>query len=448
MSKTEYTVRETAIHLLRSGKSPAEVAQELNRSVAWVYKWRQRFFAHEDWQALRDRSRAPKRQPTKLPATVRQAIRQARSELEAEAAQPGKLSYIGAHAIQARLRKKEVSPLPSITSIERELRAAGMVRPRKRQEPEGVAYPHLHPTLPLQLVQVDIVPHYLPGGPCVSCFNAIDVVSRYPTGRQFLTKRSQDAVELLLHVWRTVGIPEFTQVDNEGCFSGGFTHPGVLGKVLRWGLLVGTQLVFSPIRHPESNGTVERFHQDYSQNVWDKIELPNLPAVQQHSLAFFETYRHSEHHSALKGRSPADVHPRQPAYQLPEDFSPPSKLPLTEGQVHFIRQVSQDGKVMILNLNWDVPLARPDQGVWATLQFTLQGAKLRIYDAAPDAPKRTCLAACPVARHREHPFPLKEEVQPLAEEFQRPVPVTEHPLFRSAVGFAISGLFRLVSTML
>jgi hypothetical protein len=37
---------------------------------------------------------------------------------------------------------------------------------------------------------------------------------------------------------------------------------------------------------------------------------------------------------------------------LPEDFSPPSKLPLTEGQVHFIRQVSQDGKVMILNLNW------------------------------------------------------------------------------------------------
>jgi hypothetical protein len=110
--------------------------------------------------------------------------------------------------------------------------------------------------------------------------------------------------------------------------------------------------------------------------------------------------------------------------------------------------VSQDGKVMILNLNWDVPLARPDQGVWATLQFTLQGAKLRIYDAAPDAPKRTCLAACPVARHREHPFPLKEEVQPLAEEFQRPVPMTEHPLFRLAVGFAISGLFRLVSTML
>jgi len=59
-------------------------------------------------------------------------------------------------------------------------------------------------------------------------------------------------------------VPDYTQLDNEGCFSGGFTHPGVLGKVLRLWLMVGTELVFSPLRHPESNGCVERFHQDYT----------------------------------------------------------------------------------------------------------------------------------------------------------------------------------------
>src|SRR5262245_43210710 len=127
MSQTEYALRQTAIHLLRSGKAPATVAQELNRSLAWVYKWRKRFFLAQDWQALRDRSRAPKRRPAHLPQAVRAAIRQARSELEAEAVQPGKLAYRGAHAIQARLRTKQVVPLPSISSIERELRAAGMV---------------------------------------------------------------------------------------------------------------------------------------------------------------------------------------------------------------------------------------------------------------------------------------------------------------------------------
>jgi transposase len=440
MNVTEYAIRKTAIHLLRSGKSPVEVSQELGRSLAWVYKWQKRFFAEQDWQALNDKPHAPKHRPKKLPEAVRRAIREARSELEAEASEPGKLSYMGAYAVQARLRKKKTSPLPSITSIERELRAAKMTRPRKPSEGPGILYPRLHPKQPLELIQVDIVPHYLPGGPCISCFNAIDVTSHYPTGQPSLTKRSVDAVNFLLHVWREIGIPEFTQVDNESCFSGGFTHPGVLGKVLRLALLVGTQLVFSPIRHPESNGTIERFHQDYSKNVWDKIELPDFQAVQQHSPAFFEAYRHSEHHSALMGHCPADLHPARPTYSLPEGFRLPSRLPLTVGQVHFIRRVSKDGKVRILNLDWEVPLAQPDQGVWATLEFTFQGAMLRIFDAAPDAREQSCLA--------EHNFPLKEEVQPLAEIFQRPVPLQEHSLFRLAVDLAVDGFFSLISTML
>ena len=286
MSESEYVLRKTAIHLLRSGRSPAEVAQELNRSVVWVYKWRKRFSAEHDWQSLQDQPRTPHHQPQKLPTSVRVAIREARSQLEVEATEPGKLSYIGAHAVRARLRQSQVMPLPSLTSIERELRAAQMTKPRQPSEPLKIVYPHLHPTRPLQLIQVDIVPHYLPGGPCVSCFNAIDVVSRYPAGQPFLSKRSQDAINFLLYVWREIGLSAFTQVDIESCVSGGFTHPGVLGKVLRLALLVGTQLVFTPIRHPESNGTVERFHQDYSKNIWEKIELPDFQAVQACSPAF------------------------------------------------------------------------------------------------------------------------------------------------------------------
>lgn len=259
----------------------------------------------------------------------------------------------------------------------------------KRGSGSDLSTPLSHATATAR--SVDIVPHYLPGGPCVSCFNAIDVVSRYPTGQPSLRKSSQDAANFLLHVWRELGIPQYTQVDNESCFSGGFTQPGVLGKVLRLALSVGTQLVFSPFRHPESNGYIERFHQDYSKNVWDKVELPDLQAVQQHSPAFFEAYRHSQHHSALKGQCPAQVHPAVVHAPLPAEIHPSDRLPLTAGQVHFIRRVDQDNQVMILNLRWDVPTAKPDQGVWATLQFTQHGASLRIYDQAPDA---NFLATC------------------------------------------------------
>ena len=439
MSETEYALRKTAIHLLRGGKSPAEVAKELERSLFWVYKWRKRFFENQDWQALRDQSYTPKSQPRKLPPEVLQAIRQTRSALDAEAAEPGKLSYLDAHAVYARLRKKGTTPLPSISSIERELRAAKLTRPYQAKESQEVIYPHLHPTLPLQLVQVDIVPHYLPGGPCVSCFNAIDVVSRYPTGQQSLRKGSEDAANFLLHVWRELGIPEYTQVDNESCFSGGFTHPGVLGKVLRLALSVGTQLVFSPFRHPESNSYIERFHQDYSKNVWDKIELPDLQAVRRHSPAFFEAYRHSAHHSALNGHCPADLHPALVHSPLPAEIHASDRLPLTVGQVHFIRRVDQDRQVMILNIHWDVPTAKPDQGVWATLQFTKHAASLRIFDQAPDAKSRACLV--------EHVFSLKEEVVPLSPEFDRPTEAARQSLFRAAIDLAVDSFFGLVSSM-
>ena len=402
MSETDLHLRQTAIHLLRSGKSPAQVAHLLNRSLAWVYKWQRRFAAGQ-WAALQDQSHAPAHQPHRLTPAVREAIRHTRSVLEAEATQPGTLSYIGASTIHARLQADGVTPLPSLTSIERELRAAGMVRPARHAPAPAVHYPHLQPTAPLQLVQVDIVPHALPGGAAVACFNAIDVVSRYPTGQALPRKRALDAVAFLLHVWQEVGLPDFTQVDNEGCFSGGFTHPGVLGQVIRVALFVGTQLVFSPIRHPQSNGTVERFHQDYCQHVWAKYHLPDVAAVQAAAATFFAAYRQSRHHSALAGHCPAEVHPTPPFRRLSSERVIPNRLPLTPGAVHFLRAVHADHTVTLLNLPWAVPAAEPDHGVWVTLTFTLHGAWVRIYDAAPDAPNRRMLA--------EHPFPLKEAVQ-------------------------------------
>jgi transposase len=433
MTTANYQARCSAIHLLRNGVTPQQVAASLGRSVSWVYKWRARY-EQEGWAALHDQSRAPKEPARRISESIKRRIREVRSELEAEAHQPGKLNYIGARAIQSRLQQEQVDPLPSISSIERELRAAGLVRPHAPAEPPKVAYPRLRPTLPHKLVQVDIVPHYLPGGQCVSCFNALDVVSRYPTGQAFAHKRSDDAMQFLLQVWRELGVPTYTQLDNESCFSGGFTHPYVLGRVLRLGLWVGTQLVYSPFYHPESNGYIERFHQDYNQHVWDKCFLPDLTAVQQQSPAFFAAYRQSGHHAALKGRTPAVLHQARPQRHFPDDVQLPTTLPLTVGKVHFIRRVDNTHSIRILNVDWHVPRAHPDQGVWATLEFTLTQATLTIFDAAPGMARRRCLG--------HHPFPLREAVQPLQAQFQSPLQM------RTFVGNLITRSAQWFSTML
>lgn len=401
--------RRAMIHLIRSGNSPTEIAEELGRSVAWVYKWQKRF-RQEGWAGLAERSRRPHHSPRRFPSEVNQAICQARSELEMEARAPEKLSYIGARAIRARLRRGPCRPLPSVASIERAIHRAGLTHPRA-PAPDPRHYPHLCPQEAHVLTQADIYPRYLPGGALVSCFNGLDVVSRYACGKQSLHKRSSDAVDFMLYMWRVLGISLYMQIDNEGCFSGGFTHPYVLGKVVRAALYVGTEIVFSPVRHPQSNGSVERFHQDYGREVWEKHPLTDLPAVQQHSTPFFRNYCQSEHHTALRGQSPDSIHQAHAYRRLPDDFQLPTALPLTEGRVHFMRLVDDSRQVDILNVLWDVPRAQPQQGVWATLELRCpQSATLRIYDAAPDAPHRHCLAS--------HPFPLSETVQPLLPQFR------------------------------
>ena len=395
-------LRKIAVMQLKQGKTVSEVATNLGRHKNWVCKWHKRF-EEEGWTGLRSRSRSPHKHGRKIAPKIRAAIIETRLEIESAAALGEGLKYIGGMAVRTKLKDKKVSPLPSIPTIERVLREAGLTKPREKEQEEEVIYPHLQPTEPHQLSQVDIVPHYLTGGQRVACFNGLDVVSRYGAGQPYLHRRSQDAAAFLIHFWQTVGIPHYTQVDNEGCFSGGTTHSHVLGTVVRLALEVGTELVFSPVYHPKSNCFVERFHRDYNRHVWEDTYLANVDEVQQQSDHFFSLYRQRKDHSQLAEQSPYAHHHRLEPHLLAADFVMNNhKLPLREGRIHFIRQVQANDTVRVLNVDWAVP--NPDllRGVWVTIHFQPIGAMLSIYDAAPDVLDRKCLTT--------YAFLLKETV--------------------------------------
>jgi transposase InsO family protein len=399
--KASIAERQSAIHLLRAGQRVGEVAVSLGRSERWVRKWRTRY-REEGWAGLQDRSRRPQHLARQTSEAQKQAICKVRSALEAEAAEGLELKYIGPQAVRTRLKEQGLHPLPSRATIGRVLRAAGMTRPYQRAQPPETAYPHLKAQQPQEHIQVDIVPHYLKGGERAACFNAIDVVSRYPTGAAYAQRRSQDAETFLLQVWQDLGVPRYTQVDNESCFSGGFTHPYVLGRVVRLALQAGTELVFSPVRHPQSNGFVERFHRDYNRHVWEDTYLADLSEVCQQADRFFARYRQRPH-SRLNGQTPEEAHARP--RHLPKGLQPTAeRRPLYAGRVHFIRKVQENRTVSVLNVDWNVPRADPGQGVWVTLVLRPRSARLLVFDAAPDAVSRNCLAA--------HNFPLSEPVFP------------------------------------
>jgi transposase len=427
MDKDVESARHSLIHLLRKGHSPEEAAIELSYSLSWAYKWWGRF-NQAGWEGLKSQPRAPHHHPNRIPEKTKQKILEIRAELEKEAQKPEALSYIGASAICGRMLERGLKIIPSISTIEKVLREAGASKPRRTQTEQTPVYPRLHVEQPHQLTQMDIVPHYLSGGMLVHCFNAIDVVSRYPEGKQYERKSTDEVLDFCLKTFQSIGIAEYTQMDNESSFNGGRTHPYVIGRVARLMLLVGTELIYSPFYHPESNAFVERFHQDYSQNVWEKTQFQNLAHVQQTSARFFGRYRLSRHHSELHGQSPATLHFANPPRLLPKDFILPKPLPITEGKIHFMRAVSADQTIPVFNVNWSVGLAQPHQGVWATLFITTRGARLAIYDQPPDALKQQCFA--------NHPFPLSEPVLPLTEKFQKPTANWLQELFKRSARYS------------
>lgn len=422
MGKDIESARQSLIHLIRSGRTLAEAARELKCSLSWTYKWWNRF-SEGGWAGLESQSRAPHTHPNHISRALEQGILKIRHRLEKEARQPNKLSYIGSHAIRAQLMAKHVKELPSASTIEKVLRQAGEARPRRTKVEPEIVYPHLQIDHAHQLTQMDIVPHYLSGGMLVNCFNAIDVVSRYPDGKQYEQKTTADVLDFCLKMFESIGISKYTQMDNESSFNGGRTHPYVIGQVARLMLQVGTELVYSPFYHPESNGFVERFHQDYNQNVWEKVTLQDLTQVHRVSSRFFARYRLSHHHSELHGQSPMSLHFAKPFQVLPKNFVVPRPLPITEGNIHFMRAVSKDLTIPVFNIHWSAGAAEPHQGVWVTLSITMRGARLRIYDQAPDVLKRRCFA--------DHLFPLHEPVVPLPPEFQKPQPARTAPVSTS-----------------
>ena len=404
---TLFAERKTAVHLLRKGEKVTNVASELNRSEPWVRKWWKRY-RQEGYRGLQDRSRAPKNHGSKLAEETEKKVCLARTELEAEKELGIGLKYIGALAVRTRLREWKITPLPSKASIERILREHNLTHKKDPKVEEKTKYPHLKPKQAQELVQVDIVPHYLTGGEKSPCFNAIDVVSRYPTGLAYKKRRAQDACNFLLHVWRNMGVPTYTQVDNEGCFSGGHTHPYVLGKVVRLALTVGTELLFSPFYHPSSNCYVERFHQDYDLHVWDNTYLENHQAVNAQAEHFYQLYRQRVDHSALADQSPEQLQGISLRRLSPAFTDLVHPLPLRTGKVHFLRQVDKQGNIKILNVEWAVPDFDSAKGVWATLDLQIDGATLYIYDTAPDNANRQLLIS--------YPFPISDPILPWSKK--------------------------------
>jgi hypothetical protein len=353
--------RARAIELLRQGRRPSEVLDELGRSRDWLAKWRRRF-AEAGPAGLGERSRAHRTHPRSTPAPIVHAVLQARDRLTRRRGRR-RFAGSGADAVAWELELDGVRPRPARRTIERILQRAGRTRrpaavPHERS---AAAYPAPRAEGPGVLQETDLVgPRHLRTrrGPVrFYGFHTVDVGGGGVATWQGQDKSGDSFCRYLLEcAWARLGLPRIWQVDNETTIAGfpgrPFTPP------VRLALLLGVEVRFIPAGEPGRNADIESFNALWQDRVLRRFETPSLARLAT-VLGRFERWFMDErphpkltlagHGTRFPGALLAAQHdalPRIPAgFTLDgyRDRAGELHLPLARGRISWVRRADARG---------------------------------------------------------------------------------------------------------
>lgn len=138
--------------------------------------------------------------------------------------------------------------------------------------------------------QTDLVgPRYLRGLNKVTrfyTFHTVNVAGHTAWASQFTDKQTISLCKHLLETWRTLGIPDVCQMDNEMAATGGCRYPNSISQAVRLHLLLGIHVVFIPQGEPGRNATVESFNNLWQERVLRRYTCPTLAVLRKSASNF------------------------------------------------------------------------------------------------------------------------------------------------------------------
>jgi hypothetical protein len=407
---SEQSLRQEAIRRRLQGERRCDICRALARSLRWFDKWWAEYRRHPR-SDLANRSRAPHTSPQQVAPTIRAAVVKLRRMLEAANTPATRYSPIGAGAIAGQLREQRLTPLPSARTIQRLLQAAGLTHALGAGEAK--AYYPWPVAWDVNVIQAtDIITRHLRGGLAIENFHTLDHFSHAIWLGQYAHQTAAITRQFLLENWANLGLPRFHQLDNEIAFSGGHRHARVLGQVVRLCLFCGVEPLFTPYYDAKRNHQIETFHSLWLRFFWSRHQFGDLAQVRRLTPAFRRWWQAHYCPPALDGQTPAQV--RQGAHLrllTPElqRLIPAGRLPITAGRIHFMRKVTGDGLIHLLNEPWPVDRKLAGEYVRATVNTTEHCLTIwRQADA--DSPWR---------RLKTRQFRLKEPVHDLLPAFRQ-----------------------------
>ncbi len=178
---------------------------------------------------------------------------------------------------------------------------------------------------------------------------------------------AQVVVTKLIRHWQDVGLPAYTQFDNDTVFQGAHQHRDSISRVMRLCLGLGVVPVFTPPREQGFQAAIESFNARWQAKVWDRFHHPHLRAVQQRSARYVTAHRQR-------------AAPRIEAAPPRRAFPPRWTLDLQQhptGTVIFLRRTSERGHVYLLGRR--LPIDRHWSHRLVRAEVDLTAAEIRCY---------------------------------------------------------------------
>jgi putative transposase len=227
-----------------------------------------------------------------------------------------------------------------------------------------------------------VTPRYITGYGKTVSVNRIDVYSAQANLNQYRSKGADSIISFTVEDWMGYGIPQYLQLDNEASFRGSLCHPKTFGRLTRFCLNFGVELIFIPFNEPWRNGYIESFNSRFNERLWLFQRFTDLKHLQNEAKQFRDKYNElqvykKEHFSKqfLHGYT---------QHFFPESFkfNLETELPITNGKIHFVRLVNEKGYINILDEDFYINKDLSFEYVWATiftkeqeLKFNYQATK-------------------------------------------------------------------------
>lgn len=200
------------------------------------------------------------------------------------------------------------------------------------------------------LQQMDLLgPRYIKDDGRFYSLNTIDLYSHEVYLESQRTKEDSQVAKGLLRCWKTMGLPDFLQMDNALSFRGSNRYPRSLGLVLRLCLHFGVHPVFIPIGEPWRNGVIERFNLTYDQMFFRRQWFKSYAALKRQSKNFQRYHNRYHRYSCLKSKTPEEV--KQTNNFKPKTLGANTKMPdlsyIPQGCISLIRFIRSDRRLDI-----------------------------------------------------------------------------------------------------